>query len=66
MTIYYYGQESLRGNGVALVVKKRVQIVVLGCNLRNDRMSSVCFYGEPFNITVIHVCAPATNAKKAE
>ena len=66
MTIYYYGQESLRGNGVALVVKKRVQIVVLGCNLRNDRMSSVCFHGEPFSITVIHVCAPATNAKKTE
>ena len=51
--IYYCGQESLRINGVAIMVNKRVQNVVLGCNLRNDRMISVCFQGKPFNITVI-------------
>ena len=51
--IYYCGQESLRRNGVALIVNKRVQNAVLGCNLKNDRMISVCFQGKPFNITVI-------------
>ena len=51
--IYYCGQESLRRNGVALIGNKRVQTAVLGCNLKNDRMLSVCFQGKPFNITVI-------------
>ena len=51
--IYYYGQESLRRNGVAIIVKKRVQNAVLGCNLKNDRMISVHFQGKPFSITVI-------------
>ena len=64
--IYYCGQESLRRNGVALIVNKRVRNAVLGCNLRNERMISVCFQGKPFNITVIHVCGPTTNAKEAE
>ena len=53
--IYYCGQESLRRNGVAIVVNKRVQNAVLGCNLKNDRMISVPFRGRPFNITVIQV-----------
>ena len=60
----YYGQESFRGNGVALIVNKRVQNAVLGCNLQNDRMISVYFQGKPFNITVIQVHAPTTNAEK--
>ena len=64
--IYYCGQESLRRNGVALIVNKRVQNAVLGCNLKNDRMISVHFQGKPFNITVIQVCAPTSNAEKAE
>ena len=64
--IYYCGQEFLRRNGVALIVNKRVQNVVLGCNLRNDRMISVHFQGKPFNITVIQVDDPTTNAKEAE
>ena len=64
--IYYCGQESLRRNGVALIVIKRVQNEVLGCNLKNDRMISVRFQGKPFNITVIQVYAPTTNAKEAE
>ena len=64
--IYYYEQESLRRNGVALIVNKRVQNAVLGCLLENDRMISVCFQGKPFIITVIQVFAPATNAKEAE
>ena len=62
--IYYCRQESLRRNRVAIMVKKRVQNAVLGCNLRNDRMISVRFQGKPFNITVIQVYAPTTNAKK--
>ena len=62
--IYYCGQESLRRNGVAIMVNKRVQNAVLGCNLRNDRMTSVCFQGKPFNITISQVYAPTTNAKK--
>ena len=53
--IYYYGQKSLRRNGVAVMINKRVQNAVLGCNLKNDRMISVCFQGKPFNITVIQV-----------
>ena len=64
--IYYCGQESLRSNGVALTVNKRVQNVVLGCNLKNNRTISVCFQGKPFNITVIQVYAPTTNDKKIE
>ena len=54
--IYYCGQESLRRNGVAIIVNRRVRNAVLGCNLKNDRMISVRFQGKPFNITVIQVC----------
>ena len=64
--IYYCGQESLRRNGVALIVNKRVQNAVLGCNLKNDRMISVLFQGKPFNITVIQVYALTSNAEEAE
>ena len=64
--IYYCGQESLRRNGVALIVNKRVQNAILGYNLKNDRMISVHFQGKPFNITVIQVYAPITNAEEAE
>ena len=63
--IYYCGQESLRRNG-AIIVNKRVQTAVLGCNLKNDRMISVHFQGKPFNITVIQVYALTSNAKEAE
>ena len=64
--IYYCGQESLRRNRVAIIVNKRVQNGVLGCNLKNDRMISVHFQGKPFNITVIQAYAPTCNAEKAE
>ena len=64
--IYYCGQESLRRNVVAIIVNKRVWNAVLGCNLKNDRMISVRFQGKPFNITVIHVYAPTSNAEEAE
>ena len=64
--IYYCGQESLRRNGVAIMVNKRVGNAVLGCNLKNERMISVHFQGKPFNITVIQVYAPASNAEEAE
>ena len=64
--IYYCGQESLRRNGVALIVKKRVQNAVLGRNLKNNRMISVHFQGKSFNITVIQVYAPTTYAEEAE
>ena len=64
--IYYCGQESLRRNGVAIMVNKIVQNAVLGCNLKNDRMISVHFQGKPFNITVIQVYAPTNNAEEAE
>ena len=64
--IYYYGQESLRRNGVVIIVNKRVQNAVLGCNLKNDRMISVHFQGKPFNIMVIQVYAPISNAEEAE
>ena len=64
--IYYCGQESLRRNGVAIVVKKRVQNAVLECNLKNDRMISVHFQGKAFNITVIQVYALTSNAEEAE
>ena len=63
--IYYCGQESLRRNGVAIIVN-RVWNAVLGCNLKNDRMISVRFQGKPFNITVIQVCALTSNAEEAE
>ena len=63
--IYYCGQESLRRNGVAMIVNKRIQNAVLGCNLKNDRRS-VCFQGKPFNITVIQVYAPTSNAEETE
>ena len=63
---YYCGQESLRRYGVALIVNERVQIAVLGCNLKNDRMISVCFQGKAFNITVIQVYAPTTNVEEVE
>ena len=64
--IYYCGQESLRRNGVAIIVNKRVQNAVLGFNLKNDRMISVRFQGKPFNIIVIQVYAPTSNAEEAE
>ena len=64
--IYYCGQESLRRNGVAIIVNKRVQNAVLGCNLKNDRMISLHFQGKPFNITVIQVYAPTSNGEEAE
>ena len=60
-SIYYLEQESLRRNGVALIVNKRVQNAVLGCSLKNDSMISVCFQGKPFNITVIQVHALTSN-----
>ena len=62
--IYYGGQGSLIKNGVALIVNKRVQNAVLGCNLKNDRMIYVRFQGKPFNITVIQVYAPPVMLKK--
>ena len=64
--IYYCRQESFRRNGVAVMVNKRVRNAVLGCNLKNDRIISVRFQGKPFNITVIQVYAPTTNAEEAE
>ena len=64
--IYYCGQESLRRNGVAIMVKERVQNAVLGCNLKNDRLISVRFQGKPFNITVNQAYAPTSNAEEAE
>ena len=64
--IYYCGQEALRRNGVAITVNKRVRNAVLGCNLKSDRMISVHFQGKPFNISVIQVYAPNSNAEEAE
>ena len=64
--IYNCGEESLRRNGVAIMVNKRVQNAVLGWNLKNDRMISVCVQGKPFNITVIQVYAPTNNTEEAE
>ena len=64
--IYYCEQESLRRNGVAIMVNKRVQNSVLGCNLKNDRMISVHFQGKPFSIIVIQVYVPTSNAEEAE
>ena len=64
--IYYCGQETLRRNGVAIIVNKKVRNAVPGCNLKNDRMISVHFQGKPFNITVIQVHALISNAEEAE
>ena len=64
--IYYCGQESLRRNGVAIIVNKRVRNAVLGCNLRNDRMISVRFQDKPFNIMVIQAYAPTSNIEDVE
>ena len=63
--IYYCGQESLRRNGVAIIANKNPKCSI-GCNLKNDRMISVCFQGKPFNITVIQVYALTSNAEEAE
>ena len=63
--IYYCGRESLRRNGVSIIVNKRVQNAVLGCNLKNDRMIPVRFQGKPFNITVIQISAPTSNVEEA-
>ena len=64
--VYYCGQESLRRNGVSIIVNKTVQIAVLGCNLKNDRMISVCFQGKSVNITVIQVYALSSKAEEPE
>ena len=64
--IYYCGQESLRRNGVDIMVNNRVQNALLGCNLKNDRMVSVHLQGKPFNIRVIQVYAPANNTEEGE
>ena len=64
--IYYCGQESLRRNGVVIVISKRVRNAVLGCNLKNNRMVSARFQGKPFNITVIQVYAATSNAEEAD
>ena len=66
MTILYCGQEYFRRNGVTIIVKKRVQTAVLGCNLKNDRMISVRFQDKPFNIAIIQVYALTSNAEEAE
>ena len=63
---YICGQEYLRRNGVAIIVNKRVQNAVFGCSLQNDKMISICFQGKPYNITVIQVYAPTSNAEEAE
>ena len=64
--MYYCGQESLRRNGVAIIVNKRVWNVVLEYNLKNDSVISIHFQGKPFNITIIQVYAPTSNAEEAE
>ena len=64
--IYYCGQESIRRNGVAIIVNKRVRNAVLRCSLKNDRMISVHFLGKSFNIMVIQVYAPTSNAEEAK
>ena len=64
--VYYCGQESLRRNGVAIMVKKRVRNAVLGCNLKNDTMISVRLQGKPFNIIVIQVYAPTSDTEETE
>ena len=64
--IYYSGQESLRRNGVAIIVNKRVQNAVLGCNIKKDKLISVRFQGKPFSITAIQVYALTSNTEKAK
>ena len=64
--IYYCGQESLKRNGVTIIVNRGIQNAILGCNFKNNRMISVCFQGKPFNITVIQAYAPNNNAEEAE
>ena len=64
--IYYCGQEFLRRNGVAIIVNKKVRNAVVGCNLKNERMTSVRFQGKPFSITVIQIYAPTSKAEEAE
>ena len=64
--IYYCGQESLRRNGAAIMVNKRVRNAILGCSLKNERMISVRLQGKPFNITVIQVYAPTSNSEETE
>ena len=64
--IYYCGQESLRRNGVGIIVNKRFWNAILGCNFKNDRMVSDCFQGKPFNITVIQLYDPTSNSEEAE
>ena len=64
--IYYCGQEPFRRNGVTLIINNRVQNAVLRYNLRKDRMISVCFQGKPFNVTVIQIYTPTTDAKETE
>ena len=64
--IYYCGQESLRRNGVAIIVSKTVQNAVFACNFKNNRMISVHFQGKPFNVTVIQAYSPTSNAEEAE
>ena len=64
--IYYCEKESLKRNGVVLIVNKRVRNAVLGCSLKNNRMILVCFKGKPFNITIIQLYTPTTDAKEAE
>ena len=64
--IYYWGRESLGRNGVAMMVNKRIQNAVLGCNFKNDRLISVRFQGKPFNITIIQVYAPTSNTEEAD
>ena len=64
--IYYCGQKSLRRNRVAIIVNKRVQNAVLGCNLKNNRMIAVRFQGKPFNMKVIQAYAPTSNSEEAE
>ena len=64
--IYYCRQESLRRNGIAIIINKRVRNAVRGCNLKNDRMISVRLQGKPFNIMVIQVYAPTSNAEQTE
>ena len=63
---YYCEKESLKRNGVVLIVNKRVRNAVLGCSLKNNRMILVCFKGKPFNITIIQLYTPTTDAKEAE
>ena len=64
--IYYCGQESLKRNGGAIIVNKRIRNAILGCNLKNDRMISVPFQGKPFNIKVIQAYALSSSAEEAE